>query len=62
MIERPGLVTDEHLEYLDELRESGITNMMGAGPYVINRFSVSRKEAQDIVIYWMESFEERNPC
>ncbi len=60
-LERPGLVTDEHLEYLDELRESGVTNMYGAGDYVGRQFSVSPKEAQDIVIYWMESFDERHP-
>ncbi len=61
-LERPGIVTDEHLEYLDELRESGETNMFGAGAYIIRQFSVSRKEAQDIVLYWMESFDERHPC
>jgi len=32
--ERPEIVTDEHLDYLDELRESGVTNMFGAGAYL----------------------------
>ena len=61
-LERPGQVTDEHLEYLDELRESGATNMFSAGGFVIAQFGVSQKEAQDIVLYWMESFDERHPC
>ena len=38
MEERPKFITEEHLEYLDELRESGITNMYGARPYLINEF------------------------
>ena len=60
-LERPGLVTDEHMEYLDELRESGVTNMMGAGIYIERQFTVSRKMAKDILHYWMESFDERHP-
>lgn len=35
-MERPEGLTDDHLEYLDELRESGVTNMFGARPYVTN--------------------------
>ena len=31
---RSEIVTDEHLKYLDGLRESGVTNMFGAGEYV----------------------------
>jgi hypothetical protein len=27
---RPGSVHEEHLVYLDDLRESGVTNMFGA--------------------------------
>jgi hypothetical protein len=57
-MDRPLIVTDEHLVYLDELRESGVTNMYGAGIYVQREFGVSRSEAQDIVIYWMKTFGE----
>ena len=60
MIERPEVVKDAHLDYLDKLRESGETNMYGSGPYVEREFLVTRRQAQDIVIYWMESFEERH--
>lgn len=59
-IEKPEIVTDEHLEYLDDLRDSGVTNMFGAGAYVEREFGVSRKEASLIVGYWMESFVERH--
>ena len=56
MPERPDCVTDEHLTYLDELRESGDTNMYGAGSYVQEEFGVSKREAKDIVLYWMRTF------
>lgn len=52
--------TQDQLEFLDELRESGVTNMFGAGPYVQEEFGVDRREARGIVLYWMETFEERH--
>ena len=60
-IKRPAIVTDEHLEYLDNLRESGVTNMFGAGAYLESDFGVKRNEGHTILSYWMESFDERNP-
>lgn len=59
-LKRPDGVTDEHLKYLDGLRESGRTNMFGAGAYVESRFFLSRAEARKIVLYWMETFD--NPA
>ena len=53
---RPINITDEHLEYLDGLRESGVTNMFGAGGYIEARFITGRNEARAILTYWMESF------
>ena len=58
---RPENVTDEHLEYLDELRDSGETNMFGAAPYLASTFGLSTKEARSILVYWMESYSERHP-
>jgi hypothetical protein len=47
----------EYKEFLDDLRESGITNMFGAVPYLIKSFPyLSRKEASDILKEWMETF------
>ena len=60
-MEKPGIVTEKHLNYLDDLRESGVTNMYGAGSYVEDFFMLSRKEANVIVRYWMETFSERHP-
>lgn len=58
---RQEFITDEHLEYLDGLRESGDTNMFGAIPYLIAEFSeLSRAEARQILAYWMETFGDDN--
>lgn len=54
---RPEYVTDEHLEYLDKLRESGETNMYGARPYLQRAFDMlDKKLAGQILTYWMNSF------
>jgi len=45
--------------FLDDLRESGATNMFGAAPHVADAFGVSKYEARDLVIKWMETFAER---
>mgnify|MGYP003298699703 CR=1 FL=1 len=51
---------EEYFEYLDALRESGITNMYGAGPYLQAEFGLEQREAREILIAWMETFEERH--
>jgi len=55
-VERPEVVKDEHLTYLDDLRESGVTNMFGAGVYVERTFGVDTSTARTILLYWMHSF------
>ncbi len=51
----------EVFEYLDNLRESGVTNMLGAGTYIREEFDIGRKEASDLLSKWMETFSERHP-
>lgn len=57
---RPDCVTQEHLEFLDDLRESGETNMFGARPYLIDEFDLDGKTAGNILTYWMSSFGDSN--
>jgi hypothetical protein len=57
---RPVTVTDEHLAYLDDLRESGTTNMFGAASYLQREFKLDRHTAKDVLLYWMASFDERH--
>jgi hypothetical protein len=52
----------EYYEFLDELRESGETNMFGAGPYLREEFGLGKREAREIVSSWMETFAERHPA
>lgn len=48
---------EEHREFLNELRESGVTNMFGAAPYLQEEFpELTKQEARDIVGEWMRSF------
>lgn len=42
-----------HFEYLNKLRDSGITNMYGAAPYLMREFNLPVHEARDIVTEWM---------
>ena len=59
-MEKPEKLKQEHLTYLDQLRESGITNMYGAVPYLMNAFpELKKRKATEIVIYWMKIFSER---
>jgi hypothetical protein len=46
----------EYFAYLNVLRESGVTNMFGAAPYLQQEFGLSKHEARDILKQWMESF------
>jgi hypothetical protein len=60
-IERPATCTEDHLEYLDELRESGLTNMFGARPYLHDAYpELSKQESGDILVYWMKTFADRH--
>jgi hypothetical protein len=46
----------EMFKFLNELRESGITNMFGAAPYLVDEFNISKALAQETLVAWMESF------
>jgi len=59
-MEKPEIVTEEHLIYLDGLRESGVTNMYGAGEFLEQRYDIESKEAREILGYWMKSYGDRH--
>ena len=47
----------EHKRYLDGLRESGIVNMFGARPYLMDEFpDLTKRLAQAILLEWMQTF------
>lgn len=47
-------------EFLNRLRESGVTNMYGASPYLAAAFDLPRREASKILVEWMQ-WVENNP-
>ena len=60
-MDKPVFVTEEHLQYLDDLRESGKTNMFGAAPYLAIEFGLGKTFSLKVLSYWMETFSERHP-
>lgn len=52
--------TENYFTYLDNLRESGETNMFGAAPYLQEEFGLDRKEASEVLGEWMKTFSERH--
>ena len=54
-------ISEEYLEFLDDLRDSGVTNMLGAASYLREAFpKLSKSESYSILSYWMDSFKERH--
>jgi hypothetical protein len=46
----------KYFTYLDNLRESGVTNMLGAVPYLLEAFEeLDRKEAITVLQMWCDS-------
>ena len=46
--------------YLDDLRESGVTNMWGAAEYLAPAFDLTKQEARTILAEWMNTFTQRH--
>lgn len=57
---KPEGLTDAHLAYLDILRESAVTNMFGAAPYLANHYGLDIETARKYLSYWMRTFSHRN--
>jgi len=51
---------EKYLWYLDALRESGVTNMLLAGPYLQKEFGLSYKEAMKVLAHWMKTYGDRH--
>jgi len=46
----------EYYQYLEGLRQSGITNMYGATPYLREAFPEVRNDAQRVLGSWMKNY------
>jgi len=50
---------EEVFNYLDFLRETGLTNMFGARPFIEDEFDVDKAQARKLLSKWMETFKAR---
>ena len=44
-------------EFLDSLKESGATNMLGATPYIKKQLNVSSHRAKELNLMWIRSYD-----
>lgn len=51
-------VDKKYSDFLLALRDSGVTNMFGAAPYLQTEFGLDKREAREILANWMKSFNE----
>lgn len=51
------MATKEHKDFLERLRRSGVTNMYGATPYLVEEFSLTKEEAINILVDWMKNYD-----
>ena len=48
----------EYFDFLVDLRDSGAINMFWAAPCLSAEFGLDKHEAKQVLLTWMESFEE----
>jgi hypothetical protein len=52
---------EEYYQALEAIRESGITNMFGAAPYLKELYpELSHKLSQAILVNWIHHYDELN--
>lgn len=56
------MITEKELAkafaYLDNLRDSGVINMFGAGAYLKRDRGYSRAQCSEVLLSWMETFDD----
>ena len=48
--------TNKYWIYLEDLRRSGVVNMFGATPYLMQEFGLNKREAREILADWMRHY------
>lgn len=51
-----GINEQKVFDFLDELRDSGAINMLGARPYIEDKFNISRATATKLLLKWMKEY------
>jgi hypothetical protein len=47
-----------YYEVLEHIRQSGITNMFGAAPYLAAYCEIDEKLARQVLVNWMENYND----
>lgn len=55
-MEKTKTLDPQYKEFLDNLRDSGVTNMFGAASYIVDEFGVTKQEARAVLSQWMREF------
>ena len=48
-------IESDVFNFIDELRESGVTNMFGATPYIVDEYDIDSITAKKWLLLWMAS-------
>lgn len=51
-------MSKSYKQFLDELRDSGETNMFGATAYLMEEFGLTRHAATEVVSAWMKEYKK----
>ena len=54
------MTTNKYWIFLEELRKSGVTNMFGAVPYLVEEFNIPYDEATAILTDWMNNYNRKD--
>lgn len=54
-IVKKDISTEEVYAYLELLKESGITNMLGSVPYIMAEFNINKLQAKNLLISWIKN-------
>lgn len=57
----PDVEKEEVFVFLDELQESGITNMFGGAAYIQEAYPYTSQQCLELLKEWMNTYEERHP-
>lgn len=56
----PNNKDDIYFEYLDDLRDSGATNMYAAVPYLMDAYDLPKQEAINVLVRWVKTYDDRH--
>lgn len=54
-------LTRTHKRILETIRRSGIVNMYGAAPYLAEAANINVKDARELLIEWMDTYDPKDP-